>query len=323
MAENNAAIATISKREIVQWDGAVARAAEAKRERDEFIRTILVDGVDYGVIPGSQKKCLYKAGAEKVGDAFNLWPDYIIEKQVEDWDKPLFYYQVRCYLKVRGSDAVVCSGMGSCNSMEAKYRWRDSKRVCPECGAEAIIKGKDAYGGGWLCWKKQGGCGAKFIDEAQEIIGQKTGRVPNPDIYDQVNTILKMAKKRARVAAALDLGLSDQFTQDMEEHVENGTMVVEAKTIEPDPKPPEPVSETAPDPSPSDDTTDYPGEDWEVKNWYGDSIPVYPIGKHRGKAVTQLPEQYIEWGLQNIDNDSAKAMLTKELERRRARDGSM
>jgi len=34
---------------------------------------------------------------------------------------------------------------------------------CPECGVtSAIIKGKEEYGGGWLCFAKKGGCGAKF-----------------------------------------------------------------------------------------------------------------------------------------------------------------
>lgn len=35
-------------------------------------------------------------------------------------------------------------------------------RACPECGESAIIKGKAEYGGGWVCWKKRGGCGATF-----------------------------------------------------------------------------------------------------------------------------------------------------------------
>lgn len=34
--------------------------------------------------------------------------------------------------------------------------------TCPDCGASAIIKGKAEFGGGYLCWKKEGGCGAKF-----------------------------------------------------------------------------------------------------------------------------------------------------------------
>lgn len=33
---------------------------------------------------------------------------------------------------------------------------------CPSCGKNAIIKGKKDYGGGYLCFKKKNGCGAKF-----------------------------------------------------------------------------------------------------------------------------------------------------------------
>ena len=50
-----------------------------------------------------------------------------------------------------------------------------------------------------------------------EIESQKTERTPNDDIYTQVNTIEKMACKRALVAATLNLGFSDHFTQDMED----------------------------------------------------------------------------------------------------------
>lgn len=37
-------------------------------------------------------------------------------------------------------------------------------RLCPQCQKPAIIKGRAEYGGGWLCFKKKGGCGAKFPD---------------------------------------------------------------------------------------------------------------------------------------------------------------
>ena len=36
------------------------------------------------------------------------------------------------------------------------------KTLCPVCGKDAIIQGKPEYGGGWLCYKQKGGCGAKF-----------------------------------------------------------------------------------------------------------------------------------------------------------------
>ena len=74
----------------------------------------------------------------------------------------------------------------------------------PVCGAATIIRGKAEYGGGWLCFSKKGGCGAKYSDGDFRIEGQETGRVPNPDIADVVNTILKMAKKRALIDAVLN-----------------------------------------------------------------------------------------------------------------------
>lgn len=37
---------------------------------------------------------------------------------------------------------------------------------CPECKeSKAVIRGKAEYGGGWLCFKKKGGCGAKWQTE--------------------------------------------------------------------------------------------------------------------------------------------------------------
>ena len=38
-------------------------------------------------------------------------------------------------------------------------------QLCPLCGVSAVIKGKPEYGGGMLCWKKEGGCGNKFTDD--------------------------------------------------------------------------------------------------------------------------------------------------------------
>ena len=180
-------------------------------------RRHMVKGSDYGVIPGTKQPTLLKPGAEKLVRLLGLGDEYAVQS-TEDWEKPFFHYRVTCSLKHLASGQVVATGLGECNSLEAKYRWRQAKRRCPECGAETIIKGKAEYGGGWLCFQRMGGCGAKWSDGAEEIEGQTVGRVENDDIYSQVNTILKMAKKRAMVDAALSAGrLSDIFTQDLED----------------------------------------------------------------------------------------------------------
>lgn len=188
----------------------------AVAEFQELVQASLKKDHDYGVIPGTQKPTLLKPGAEKIAKLLGLADTYEVVEQVQDWDRPLFSYTIKCRLLYQGE--IVSEGIGNCNSMEGKYRWRDAKRACPECGQPAIIKGKLEYGGGWLCFKRQGGCGAKFGDNDPAIIDQPTGKVENDDIFSLVNTFLKMAKKRALVDAALSVGrLSDLFTQDMDE----------------------------------------------------------------------------------------------------------
>jgi hypothetical protein len=188
----------------------------------EFVSRVLRKDVDYGVIPGTEKRTLLKPGAEKLTTFFGLSTRFQLLERIEDWTgeqhggEPFFYYLYRCQLH-RG-DLLVAEADGSCNSRETKYRWREAKRVCPACSQAAIIKGREEYGGGWLCFKKQGGCGAKYRDGDEHIESQPTGRVPNPDIADQVNTIQKMAQKRSLIASVLiAVNASEFFTQDVED----------------------------------------------------------------------------------------------------------
>ena len=188
----------------------------------EFVSRVLRNDVDYGVIPGTEKRTLLKPGAEKLTTFFGLSTRFELLERIEDWTgeqhggEPFFYYLYRCQLH-RG-DLLVAEADGSCNSRETKYRWREARRVCPACSQAAIIKGREEYGGGWLCFKKQGGCGAKYRDGDEAIESQPTGRVPNPDIADQVNTIQKMAQKRALIASVLiAVNASEFFTQDVED----------------------------------------------------------------------------------------------------------
>ena len=198
---------------------------QAKARRDEmlgFVQSIMVKGSDYGEIPGTNKPTLLKPGAEKLATFFGLRPTFSEVRVIEDWTgkdyggQPFFYYWFRCHLLK--DDVVIAEGDGSCNSHESKYRYRQGERKCPQCGKATIIKGKAEYGGGWLCYAKKGGCGAKFIDGDPSIEAQQVGRIENPDIADQVNTLLKMAQKRALVAAVLiGVNASEFFTQDVED----------------------------------------------------------------------------------------------------------
>ncbi|MGH7714380.1 MAG: hypothetical protein ACREML_00125 [Vulcanimicrobiaceae bacterium] len=196
--------------------------------KHEFFTRVMREGDHYGKIPGTDKPALLKPGAELLLSSMGLYAEF------EDADPPtidygednregLIRYRRRCLVFRQMGDVrtLIAKAEGSCSSREEKYRWRNEKRSCPECGNTTIIVGKKEYGGGFLCWKKPGksdGCGAKFDDNDQRIVGQVTGKIVNPNLADVENTILKMGDKRALVAATLiATGCSDIFTQDIEE----------------------------------------------------------------------------------------------------------
>jgi hypothetical protein len=158
---------------------------EERKEMDALIDQYLVDGKDYGKVPGIAKPTLFKPGAEKVCNAYNVYPTFeLLEQQIEHdrevvWGKRykakegkpertdsgvsvgLYRYVVRCKLIHRPSGMVVGEGVGAASSMESKY--------------------------------------VRAPREAE-------------------NTILKMAKKRAQIDAALTaFNLSERFTQDVED----------------------------------------------------------------------------------------------------------
>lgn len=186
----------------------------------QLMGKVMKDKEHYGVIPGcGDKPALLKAGAEKLGFVFRLAPKFAIEEK--DLPNGHREYRINCELYHIVSGKFCGSGVGTCSTMESKYRYRKAERACPTCGSVSIIKGKAEFGGGWVCWKKKGGCDAKFPDGDKSIESQEVGKKENEDPADQFNTVLKMGKKRAHVDAILTAtAASDIFTQDIEERVE-------------------------------------------------------------------------------------------------------
>ncbi len=182
----------------------------------EVMRAVMQEGYHYGVIPGTEKPTLLKPGAEKLVVTFRLAPELAVE--LRDLGEGHREYQVKCTLRHIVTGRTYGEGVGSCSTQESRYRCRQAARSCPSCGNEAIIKGKAEYGGGWLCFGKKGGCGAKYGEQDAAILSQPVGRIENEDICDTWNTVLKMAKKRALVDATLTAtAASDIFTQDLDD----------------------------------------------------------------------------------------------------------
>lgn len=197
---------------------------------EHVLNKVMKPEVHYGgSFPGDTKKNLLKPGADKLCLAFQLSPTYEVDERALSGDHR--EYRVTCKLSTPQGRAVG-EGVGTCSTMESKYRWRNSSRKCPKCGKETIIKGKEEYGGGWLCFPKKGGCGSKWTDGAKEIESQDGGKVENTDIADVFNTCLKMGKKRAYVDATITAtAASDLFTQDIED-LQQSAVEEEKKELE-------------------------------------------------------------------------------------------
>lgn len=133
----------------------------------QFVSRVLKRDTDYGVIRGTKKPTLYKAGAEKLCQLFKLRAEFTLIRYTEDWSedgKHLFNYNYKCVLYYpRTGGEPVGEAAASCNSREGKYAG--------------------------INWN-----------------------------WSLVNTIDKMAQKRAFVSAVLfTTGASEYFTVDLED----------------------------------------------------------------------------------------------------------
>lgn len=203
----------------------IEQMVEQSLKIQQLMKQVLVRDEHYGVIPGTggrdgkaAKPTLLKPGAEKLCLMFRLDPEYETITSTET--QQLFAYMIRCVLFHIPTGQRIASGLGSCNSRETKYV-RPAPKTCPGCGGAFLIAGKSeyekdhAFKGGMLCYQKKGGCGAKYKPGDEAIEKQPTG-IADPS--DLANTILKMACKRALIAAVLNgTAASDCFTQDLED----------------------------------------------------------------------------------------------------------
>ena len=157
-----------------------------------IIQQTLKKDHDYGEIGGVTKPTLLKPGAEKILMLMGLSSEYEFMEKIEDYEKGIFAYTMKCVLKKNGQK--ITEGVGSCNSKEDKYRWRWVKEDDLPIGID-----KDT------------------VKSKTDNWGHVKYKIENDDICSQANTILKMAKKRAQIDATLTVAsLSEIFTQDIE-----------------------------------------------------------------------------------------------------------
>lgn len=216
----------------------------------DFRDKILIEGVDYGVIPSVDKPFLLKPGAEKLQVLYGFEPEIIVVDKDRVMEGPEPYLYVEYQVNMKRGDIVHGTGVGACTTKESKYRsrWVAESDIPSHYTLEELagfekrdgtiremkfaVEKKETTGS----WGKP----QEYWDAIQEAIDEGVARsvmiktkrgqdyegweipaieyfLPNPRIFDQFNTVIKMAFKRAHVAAVLNgTGASQYFTQDPE-----------------------------------------------------------------------------------------------------------
>jgi hypothetical protein len=191
--------------QVVEYVPSIAQtleqAAENLNQMTAFARGVMRYGVDYDKIPGTPKPSLLKPGAERLLQFFGLGHRVECINKAEDWEKGFFFYHYKVTIikTYPTHELIVAECEGSANIKEDRYRWRwVTEKKAQELGVSVS---------GCLSREKQG----KYGDYTEY-------RIENPDPYTLVNTLQKMAIKRALVGATLQAtGASGLFTQDVED----------------------------------------------------------------------------------------------------------
>lgn len=174
----------------------------------QFFKNVMVpsrpgeaDG-DYGIIPGTEKPTLFKAGAEKLCELYGYGINIADVQETTDYDTGHYRVVARVALIHKGSGVRVAEGIGECNTHEAKYHYR------------------------WVFVNDVPAGLDKSRMKTKEITSRKTKqkytmyRLENDDLFSIWNTILKMAKKRALVDATLSATRSSGLFTQTAEHLD-------------------------------------------------------------------------------------------------------
>lgn len=161
-----------------------------------MVKDLLIRDIDYGRIPGTPQDSLWDPGASQIIGSFNCYVGQRRILKLEDNEQKIVVV-VEVPIISRATGQEVGSGIGAASTLETKYkyRWVDDPR---QWGYDdPIIK----------TFKTKRGKG----DQSNETT---LYRIPNPEYSELLNTIVKMASKRAEVDGAESLpGVSSVLRQ--------------------------------------------------------------------------------------------------------------
>ncbi|KKN82024.1 hypothetical protein LCGC14_0312910 [marine sediment metagenome] len=110
MATTERSFAAREQRELATTEEARGRLADIR----QFVRTELIEGQDYGTIPGTQKPSLWQPGAEKLTEKLMLAPTFdSVSWVVEDHERGAYMVDVLCRLIYYPTGQIVAECFGS------------------------------------------------------------------------------------------------------------------------------------------------------------------------------------------------------------------
>lgn len=288
MSENSQAIAVRDEsHNIMQGAGHVQELLQQVSLIQQVMKEAMRDGEHYGVVPGcGNKPTLLKPGAEKLSFVFRLAPEF--DEQTIDLGNGHREVRVKCTLRKVGNPNIVFGqGVGSCSTLEAKYRYRtgpkeSTGRPVPksywDVRASNPGKARELIGGKGFSTMKD--------DSGQWVICQQGEKAEHDNPADYYNTVLKMAKKRAHVDAVLTAtAASDLFTQDVEDIHENGNGEKQQRE---EPR----QTQHQESPRQSTATEQNHSEAESPDEWREVSLH---FGKNKGKKLGELDENTVQW----------------------------
>jgi len=253
--------------------GMSSRLAAMKNKLDivqQFFRDVMVPDVDYGIIPGTPKPTLYKSGAEKLCELYGFTIEIANKREERDYKTGFYLAEVTVRLRHRATGQVVAEGVGEANVYEAKYRWRwVGERDLPRGIDKENLLSKEFS-------SRDGGKWSKY-------------RLENADLFDQWNTVLKMAKKRSLVDATLSATRSSGIFSQSEDDFEAYIMGEDEPATKPTPPPRKPSK-------PSGITINF--------------------GKYKGQTLEDIHEEdpsYLEWLVKNAKDERVRVAANKLL----------
>lgn len=145
---------------------------------DALVAKVLEPGIDYGLHPGTNSQVLKDPGSNTIINAFNCYPQARV--LYRDVTEERISYVIDISLISRDDGLAKSTGTGAASTKETRYGYR-------------WVADPEAYG------YDRAGLKKRVKHNREEF------RIVNPEWSELENTIVKMARKRAEVDAAMAL----------------------------------------------------------------------------------------------------------------------